>query len=194
MNDCLNFYENDSNVWSIGGTTHHLDALENYSKSVYACYRGESCGWATWLNRWERVDWNVSDYKKLLKNRQMKKQFRRCGEDVIIGLKKQMMGLTDSWAIRWVYQESKENMFTIRPKESLIRNIGFDGSGTHSTENNRFKDELCEDNFEYVLETVEIDPIIMKEFCNYFERTLATRIYDIIMMKVWKWNGKSKQD
>ncbi len=194
MNDCLNFYEDDKKVWSIGGTTQPLKALENYPKSIYACYRGESCGWATWLNRWERVDWKVSDYEELLKNRQMKKQFRRCGEDAIIGLKKQMEGMSDSWAIRWVYQESKEDMFTIRPKESLIKNIGFDGSGTHCAASDRFHIKLHEGDFEYVLETVEIEPTIMEEFRGYFERTLATKIYDIIMMKVWKWNGKSKQN
>ncbi len=44
----------------------------------------------------------------------------------------QMEGKIDSWAIRWCYTQSKKNMFTVYPVKSRVRNIGLDGSGTHS--------------------------------------------------------------
>jgi hypothetical protein len=46
-------------------------------------------------------------------------------------LKKQMAGKIDSWAVRWYWSVFKRGGLVLYPPESLIRNIGLDGSGTH---------------------------------------------------------------
>lgn len=183
MNECLDFYEKNEKIWSIGGTTYKLDAFKDYDHDVYACYRGESCGWATWIDRWEKVDWQVSDFEELMKNRKGKKQFKRGGSDMVEALKRQMEGKTDSWAIRWCYQESKEHMLTILPTKSLIKNIGWDGSGTHS-DVDRFHTEIEGEGYEFHLEDVEVDEKLMNDFRKYFSRPFIQRFMDYIYLKI----------
>ncbi len=185
MNDCLWFYEHNKKVWSIGGTSYELPSLKNYPYDVFACYRGESCGWGTWLDRWEKVDWTVSDYRLFLRDRKRKKMFRRGGQDMVEALKRQMEGKTDSWAIRWCYQESKENMFTIMPVVSLITNIGWDGSGTHS-DVDHFHVKIGEKKFEYELCDVQIDERLMKDYRKYFSRPLINRVLDYVYLRLWR--------
>jgi hypothetical protein len=46
-------------------------------------------------------------------------------------LKAQQEGKVDSWAIRWYLTTFLMQGLTLYPGRSLVRNIGFDGSGTH---------------------------------------------------------------
>lgn len=183
MNDCLDYYKNNKKIWSIGGTTYKMDALDRYPHDVYVCYRGESCGWATWIDRWSRVDWNVTDYEVFMKDKKRKKLFKRGGQDMVEALKKQMEGKTDSWAIRWCYQESKEDMLTVLPSKSLIKNIGWDGSGTHS-DVDRFHTEIDSEKYEYKLMNVEINEMLMKDFRKYFSKPFMQRIMDYLYIKI----------
>jgi hypothetical protein len=46
-------------------------------------------------------------------------------------LEDQLAGRVNSWAIRWYLAAFLFNGLTLYPRQSLISNIGFDGSGTH---------------------------------------------------------------
>ena len=184
MNDCLDFYEHNSNVWSVGGTSYRMDSLSKYKKDVYACYRGESWGWATWLDRWEKIDWTVSDYGEFIKNSKLQRKFKLGGQDRVGSLKRQMEGKTDSWAIRWNYQAFKENMITILPKKSLVKNIGFDGDGTHCGTENKFHIDFDNNPYEYELEDVKIEENLMKDFRKYFYKPWFQRFLDYVYLKI----------
>ncbi len=174
MNDCLDFYEDDASVWSIGGTLRKMRRLDKYKKDIYAHYRIGSWGWATWINRWERVDWNISDYDSFIKNRKQKRRFNRGGSDLTGMLRAQHKGQIDSWAVRWGYQASKENMVSIFPRKSLVKNIGFGEDATHTAlGKDIYETECCED-FEYSLEHVEIDERLMREYRWYLSRVYRT--------------------
>ena len=142
MNNALNKYESYEKVWSISGHTRDLPILKTYPEDVYVAYRGDSWGWATWKDRWEKVDWEVTDYQEFLGNSFRKKQFIRGGKDLLQMLEDQRNGVVDSWAVRWNYAESKENCYTVYPKKTFVYNIGFDGSGTncHTTANENYGD------------------------------------------------------
>lgn len=174
MNDCLDFYEKDLSVWSIGGTLRKVKKLERYDKDIYACYRAGSWGWASWLDRWEIVDWNVSDYDSYLNDRKRKRKFNRGGSDLSRMFEMQHNQEIDSWWIRWVYQESKNDMISIFPRKSLVKNIGYGEEATHTTiKRDIYHTECCED-YDYKLEHVEIDERIMREIQWYFSRVYRT--------------------
>lgn len=132
MNNALDFYEENNKIWSISGYNLPIMFPENYAKEIYLSYRGCSWGWATWKDRWNTVDWEVKDYKKFKHNMRKRKQINRGGPDMAQMLDAQMKGMCDSWAIRWCYQQSKKNMYTVYPVKSLVTNQGLDGTGTHS--------------------------------------------------------------
>lgn len=168
MNQTLNFYNNDMRIWSISGYTFNIDIPKEYNESVYLSYRGSSWGWATWKNRWDKVDWSVKDYNEFKNNYNKRRAFNRGGRDMSVMLDAQMLKKCDSWAIRWCYSQHRENMYTIYPVKSYINNIGVDGSGTHRVSSDKYSVELIEKNNKLKLDNVIMNDYIIKKFRDNF--------------------------
>jgi len=153
MNSCLDFYENNQNIFSISAYTFPFKPPTGYHYDTYCITRGSSWGWASWRNRWKTVDWSVSDYDEFLFSKERRKKLSESGSDLVDMLNRQMNGKMDSWAIRWYYQQSKNNQLTVYPVISKIMNNGFDNEATHTTNFNRYKtvidkNDKCVFNFE----------------------------------------------
>ncbi len=131
MNECLDFYEKDKSIWSVSGYSHNPPRPEGYKDEIYLTYRASSWGWGTWLDRWQLVDWEVSDYKSFRLNPVANMSFSRGGNDLPSMLRAQMKGRIDSWAVRWCYSQFKAGMYSIAPVRTLVGNDGLDGSGTN---------------------------------------------------------------
>lgn len=168
MNEALEFYKEDNRIWSISGYNVPMTIPKKYNKDIYLNYRGCSWGWATWKDRWDLVDWKVEDYKSFKRNIFKRKKFNRGGEDMALMLDSQVKGKIDSWAIRWCYEQSKRDMYTIYPVKSLVYNDGLDGSGTHSGTNNAFSVTISNEKRNFVKD-IQFDNKIMKEFCRHFK-------------------------
>lgn len=133
MQNCLEYYEKDSRIWSIGGYSFIENLPEEYPHDIYTMGRTCSYAWATWKDRWENVDWDVKDYASFKHSLKLRKAFNRYGNDRAAMLDAQQIGRTSSWAIRFCYAMYKHGMFTVYPRYSRIMNIGQDGSGTNFT-------------------------------------------------------------
>lgn len=130
MNDALDLYENEDKVISIHAYTYPTKGKvsETFFLKNPGCW-----GWATWKRGWDIFE---SDGQKLLDElikRKLIKEFDfnnsyRFSET----LRQQAQGIKDSWAIRWYASAFLSDKLTLYPRESLIKNIGFDGSGVHS--------------------------------------------------------------
>ncbi|MBC5992529.1 sugar transferase [Pontibacter cellulosilyticus] len=187
MNTALNYYENNKNVFSVSGYSFPFKIPNNYQYDCYTITRGCSWGWGTWKDRWETVDWKVSDYDVFLSSVDKRKKFSKSGSDLIPMLKKQMNGSIDSWAIRWYYQQSKNNQYTVYPTTSKVANNGFDQEATHTTNYNRYKTVV--DNGkkdEFIFEpSGEINDFYQKYIQKKF--SVPTRIvYGTLMSQVKK--------
>lgn len=175
MNSALDFYEKNEKIWSISGFSFFDPKKFDYPYDIYMGYRGCSWGWATWKDRWDMVDWNVSDYKKFKINPFLRHRFMVSGNDMPGMLDKQMRGFISSWAIRWCYQQNKLKMYTVFPKYTKIRNIGTDGSGTHSG-NTRSYDVDLVDNVSCKFEDLDADKRVLKLYREKFDISLINRI------------------
>lgn len=145
MNEALEFYKDDSRIMSVTGYNFSAEKLpipSHYKHDVYLNKRCMSWGWATWKEKWGKVDWDVKDFNCLKKDRMRIKRFNDGGQDMFNMLTKQMEGKIDSWAIRFCYAHFKSNMFTLYPIESLVYNSGFDGSGTHCIAEKRLDEKI----------------------------------------------------
>ena len=67
MNDALNTYVNNNKIFSISGYSFPINIPSDYNGDVYLLPRASTWGWGTWLARWEKVDWMVSDSHDLFK-------------------------------------------------------------------------------------------------------------------------------
>lgn len=167
MNEGLEYYRNNAKVWSISGYSYPLKSL-NDREEVYFTYRGSSWGWATWKDRWDTVDWDVRDYKTLLFNPKRMKNLNDSGRDLFVMLRDQRRGVIDSWAVRWVFEQTRNHLVTVYPPKTFVYNIGFDGSGTHTGDDgNDTYDSL--DEIRYRLTIPKYEPEILTEFAQYYE-------------------------
>ena len=184
MNSALTFYQKDPQVLSIAGYT---APVKNSSRDVYFTLRASSWGWATWRDRWIGIDWQADDIYTFLKNRKATREFNRMGSDLTQMLKQYHRGRINSWAIRWVYHQFKNQLYTVYPTISKVRNIGIGPDATHTKEIfDRFHtplDRSGRQEFSFEAE-VGLDPTMLRDFLRPF--SLQTRLKYKVMNLVAK--------
>ena len=99
MNDALATYLDKPKVFSISGYSFNLGESSADNHDAYFVSRGWSWGWATWKDRWDKIDWQVKDYESFRTDKRKRKEFAKGGTDLNIMLHRQVNGLIDSWAI-----------------------------------------------------------------------------------------------
>jgi hypothetical protein len=132
MNQSLSTYENDEVVGSIHGYWYPVD--RRVPETFFL--RGASCwGWATWSRAWQLFE---PDGRKLLAELQRRNLADSFDLDGAVAytqmLKNQVADKVDSWAIRWHAAMFLANRLQLWPGRSLVRNVGFDGTGTNCGE------------------------------------------------------------
>lgn len=132
MNQGLENYFSIPKIFSISGYSYPLDYSTDYIYDASFAYRAYSWGWGTWKDRWEKVDWSMSDYDNFRHSRKDQKLFNMGGSDLTRMLRQQMDGKLDSWYIRWVYHQYKLDLYDVFPKISKVNNIGFTKTATHT--------------------------------------------------------------
>lgn len=146
MDSALTIYESDNRIISVCGYGPKIKRPKNYLGDVYLCNRSASWGWATWKDRWNTVDWNVSDWEELRKSKSMQHSFNRGGSDMYDMLKGYMEGKNRSWAIRFCYSQFKQGRYSLHPFQSLIANEGYGADATNCRQKySRFTVELNQD-------------------------------------------------
>jgi len=145
MNDALERYRNLSQVMSVSayGRKEVVESLRDADPyDAYFVPRNSSWGWGTWRDSWLLADWEVSTYEGFQNDRQQRKKFSEVSDDVSLMLDLQQHGFLDSWAIRWTYTHFVNHGVSLVPYHSYVRNIGFDGSGTHCRASEKFVVDL----------------------------------------------------
>ena len=169
LNQSLEFYQDDNKIFSISGYTLNLPSLPG-KKDYYFGYRASSWGWGIWSDRWNEIDWDVSDYDSFKNDKKTIKKFKRGGSDLPRMLKNQITGKIDSWAIRFCYHQYKKNLLTLFPTKSKLISIGFSGEATNTIGTKRFNtllDDELKREFEFQ-NFKNIDQNIINEFASKF--------------------------
>jgi len=130
FNEALNRYRDEEKVMHIGAYMYVLDD-KNLPESFF--YRAAtSWGWATWSSAWQSFEPNID---KLMSKFDARRK-REFAIDDTMNFWKQMKdfknGKNNSWAIRWYASIFLKGGLTLNPAQSLVNNIGHDGTGIHS--------------------------------------------------------------
>lgn len=189
MNDSLNFYEKNKEIWSINGYSPPIKIPNNYNKDIYLSYRGNSWGWATWSDRWGLIDWKIRDYDTFLNDKIKVNNFLRGGYDLLPMLRAQMNSKIDSWAVRWCYNQSKFHKYSITPIKSYVANYGLDGSGTHSPITQKYN-IFINDNPNYSLMSLEVNKVIIKKLKSFYLSYLQFLFFELIRIIKFKKGNK----
>jgi hypothetical protein len=150
LNRALAFYQTESKAFSIGAyqfPRHTMRLPWNYSSDTFAFFRACSWGWATWKDRWDKVDWDCAHYASFFTDPTQQRAFNRGGPDLAEMLNHQRLGKIDSWAIRFSYAHFANDAHCIYPVRSLVRNIGLDSTGVHCGRDPRREHDYLDKTF-----------------------------------------------
>lgn len=159
MNEGLISYAESPSVYQISG---YQFGSPNFIEKNTALFLPitVSWGWATWQRAWEDFDPDAIGWEKIMSDKSLCNSFNLDGSyNYSTLLVHQMKGLKDSWAIRWYWSVFKNNGVVVFPPRTLVKNTGFDGSGTHGSGLTRKKERKSlnqgDSDFHYPL-TVKI--------------------------------------
>lgn len=134
--------------------------------------KGADCwGWATWSSAWETFETNGSKLLTEIKSKKLDKEFNFSNSfDYIKMLENQVNGNNNSWAIRWYASCFLNDLYTLYPGKSLVSNIGFDDSGTHSGNTNVFNQISYNGKINIKDVLVRNDKLAYTAFVKYFRK------------------------
>lgn len=174
MNVALEYYKDNKSVYSISGHSHSpckFKVPDTYTYDVFASPRLFNWGWATWRDRWEKVDWSMSYYDAFIKNPAQIEAFNRGGDDLLLMLIDEKEGKSSAWDIQFAFDHFKHHAISIVPCISYTKNIGCDGSGTHCGSTVVESDEvLCTNYDPKLLDVLYFDKEIINSLHNVFAR------------------------
>jgi glycosyltransferase involved in cell wall biosynthesis len=166
MDDALRRYADDERVISAHGYVYPV--RRRLPETFFL--RGADCwGWATWRRAWEKFEPDGEALLRRLVERDLVSAFDYDGEAGYMKmLRRQINGEVDSWAVRWHAAAVVENMLTLYPGTSLLRNIGADGTGRHVGRTSQFDAEVADRRVEVGTAPVEECAEARAAFKEYF--------------------------
>ncbi len=130
FNEALNRYRTEDKVMHIGAYMYPLTTQDLPESFFYRA--ATSWGWATWERAWLHFEPNIDTLMKAF-DKPKKAAF---SIDHTMNFWRQMRqfkkGKNNSWAIRWYASIFLKGGLTLNPSQSLVNNIGHDGTGVHS--------------------------------------------------------------
>lgn len=170
MNEALDFYQNQKNVFTINGFAPFVN--NPIHSDVYFQVRPFPWGWATWADRW-----NIELFdKKILKqkienNPELLSKFKKtCGNDIVKMLLGSIHGRNNSWYVRWTFNHFENEGLSVFPCYTFVENIGYGDDGTHCRSINSYifkRVDINQLSFNFS-KAVNPDSNSAKKFLTYF--------------------------
>jgi hypothetical protein len=169
MNAGLERYARDEEVMQVSGYQFPLDPPLS-ERSLFLGFP-TSWGWATWARAWRHFDASASQHRALDDDPELRRRFDLDGSYPYYAmLQRQLRGKIDSWAIRWHLSVFMRRGLVLYPGRSLVRNTGFDGSGTHGARGTGFADRSVSDRAD---EDWQFPPVAL-------DHAAQTRVYSFL--------------
>lgn len=176
MNNALTAFRKRKDIWSISGYTPDIDIPPSYDHDIFLVPRAQSWGWATWSDRWELADWDVTDFDSIANDKAQQDAFNLGGNDLYLTLDMERHHRIESWAVRWAYAGFRHEAYTVNPIASKVRNIGtFDSSSHRGWNDNRHNVVLSPIKIQ-IEPDIQLDSSVMSAFKAHHDLSLISRI------------------
>lgn len=182
MNSALEVYANDDKVMHLSG---YMFPVGNVVLPETFFLRMSSCwGWATWARSWEYFEPDSEELLNIIHQRKLEYEFDVQGTMGYMNmLQDQASGVVNSWAVRWYASVFLNSGLCLHPGQSLLTNVGHDGTGIH-----------CGTNVAYDVEVSSQEPVVNRQEINessaaleavkQFYRSLRHPFYVRILNKI----------
>ncbi len=166
MNDALSFYESSTDIYMVSGYSFGMKDIKRLKNDVYAVHRTCPWGWATWQDRWDKYVYDPrNEYAAISLDRNYRRKMLSWSRDLPITMDGLIYGESNmdmNWEQQMCYCQFKNNMNTLCPKISKVRNIGFK-NGTHD-EPIGLDEYFVPEGSGYVLEKPELNDKFQKKY------------------------------
>ena len=195
MNDALSVYEEEKRVMHVSAYM-YPHSCKKLPETFFYTLPYPGGGWATWKRAWKYFNNDASFLYKYFNGNNLWEDFNTAGSDYLqYQLEANIRGELKTWFIKWHASILMQNGLTLYPHRSLTHNIGFDASGVHCGETNKFDGPLVSR-----VKVVKSNPICSKEgreiILDFYrqlnqplQRALSKRIWDYLRKK---FKGKNR--
>jgi hypothetical protein len=95
-------------------------------------------GWATWKDRWRDYDSELERVVSRLARKNVRLTDLSQDLATLCSSPEYLKGRVDIWSLSWILEHYVTGTYCVYPCDSLIDNIGFDGSGRNCAPTNEF--------------------------------------------------------
>lgn len=131
MNQVLHLYQDERKIMQVSGYMFPVERPERLG-STFLCKVPASWGWGTWERAWGLLELDSAKLLSSLEDAGRRYEFNLKGAYPYfehLGL--QATGKIDVWGVRWYASMFARGGLCLYPSQSLVKNIGMDGSGVH---------------------------------------------------------------
>lgn len=183
INNGLNKYQDDNRVFGICGYMYPIEFDKSSNFNSILLKKMSAWGFATWFNRLMSEKEKYSLIDEMIADDKFKKMMFKAkinGYTGIVAMKKNKQILGDCFYTSYLYFKNKYCLF---PKVTLVRNIGWDGSGLHGGKVSAFSEREIEEKIESDFNIVvasEKDSIQYDHLIEIYFRKYKSTIHTII--------------
>ncbi len=169
MNGALDHYKDNDSVMQVSAYMFPIDPKELPDTFFY---QANTCwGWGTWKRSWNHFNEDGNYILKELKDRGISwKDFNAMqGNEFKKQLLSNINGKLKTWAVKWHAAIILNGGLVLHPKESYVKNIGFDGDGENCKTGNfegQTDDKL---NLDFKAAEFESSSVALKRLKKHFK-------------------------
>jgi hypothetical protein len=178
MNQALTIYQTSERVMHISA---YMYPVKKILPETFF-YRQEACwGWGTWQRAWARYEKDIDKLITAISNNKQQWEFNICGSYPFFKmLQKQSAKKIDSWSIQWNASIFVNNGLCLYPNQSLVDNIGNDGTGIHCPKTNLYEVEMIKRPIQFFENKIEESSLAlpaMIDFNKKISRITIQRVF-----------------
>jgi hypothetical protein len=172
----LDYYEHDERVLQVAGYTFPFDT--HAPQGTMLLPLTTTYGWGTWARAWKFYNPDARDAARVLQDKKKAKLFDLNGNYPYTRL---LMGVAEgkaqSWGVLFWFAVWNRDGLVVYPRQSMVMNIGFDGSGVNSGtdyegwETPHFEEDYSNFKWEFVN---KVDNVLFLDYCKFVGENTET--------------------
>jgi len=131
MNSALQIYAEDLSIFSVSGYNYPVRMPDDYLFEVYKSRHFSAWGVGLWWNRWEKINWELPDAKTVAVESKQSSGLNSIGEHISALLLYSINNKKMAGDVLITYHQFKNDLYSVFPVVSRVRNLGHDGTGEH---------------------------------------------------------------
>ena len=189
MNDALDLYQKENKVKHISAYQPVLGrSREQLPKNFFLKFM--SCwGWGTWQRAWADL---ILDPIMLISKISQTNKLDEFNLDNTISLSGQLedniTGKIQTWAAKWAASIFIQEGLCLYPNQSLVENIGLDGSGEHCGKDSKKKHSVCLTNAVEVKKISITESQVGRKYLTRFYNNASKRSFYLILYQYYARN------